>query len=79
MKMLTMPEMTGRVFVSADCMTMVYGLDPLMAQRAEYFTEGRPGVQEPRPFYDLGKDGEEAVMRFVDAVAEDAREDFDRG
>lgn len=77
--MLTREEMTARVIVSANSMTMIYGLDPVMAERAEHFQEGRPGVQEARPFYDLGDDGMDAEMNYIDAVAEQAREEFDRG
>jgi hypothetical protein len=78
-QMLDLEEVRGKVTIIRDAVAMEYGLGPEMEARAEFFQEGRPGVQESRPFYDLGRDGQRNVEAYVDEVAEDGRKAFEGG
>lgn len=76
--MLDKGEIAGQSHVLDDEVVMRYGLGEDTRDKAEWFQEGRPGIQAERPFYELGDDGERAIDAYIDEVAEQARKDFER-
>lgn len=82
--MLDKGEIQGDTEIEKDSASMEYGLGEWERQKAEWFQEGgdegnkRP-TQAERPFYDLGDDGMERLMDYIDEVAEQAREEFEGG
>ncbi len=68
-EMMDPEQVRGRTVVTDHAASMTAGLDGETAQKVAWFQEGA-GSGKPRPFYDLGKDGEGAV----DTVCLEARE-----
>lgn len=62
-RMVSLVEVAGERDVSPDEATMEYGTSEESRTVAGYFTEGRPGIQEPRPFYEMTEDDRDAVLR----------------
>lgn len=56
-EMMDPEQVRGRVVVTASTASMTAGLDAETQQKDEWFQDGR----RPRPFYDLGKEGQAAV------------------
>jgi hypothetical protein len=65
-EMMDPEQVRGRTIVSDHAASMTAGLDDETIRKVAWFQEGA----RPRPFYDLGKDGETAV----DAVCLESRE-----
>lgn len=74
--MLDGGEIQGETEVESDSVSMEYGLGEHERDKAEWFQEGKDH-QVARPFYDLGDDGMERLMDYIDEVAEQAREEFE--
>jgi hypothetical protein len=75
--MLAFAELRGEVAVTEAGISMQYGREEFLRARAEYFQEGRAGVQARRDFYALGADGERAVDGFVEDLGEAALRRFE--
>lgn len=65
-EMMDPEQVRGRTVVTDNAASMSAGLDDETIQKVAWFQEG----PKPRPFYDLGKDGEAAV----DTVCLESRE-----
>lgn len=61
-RMVSLVEVMGEQDVRPTEATMTYGTSEESRKVAEHFTDGRPGVQEPRPFYAMTPDDEAAVI-----------------
>lgn len=76
-EMLSLDELAGELDADPGRMTMAYGTSTSARAKARIFTEGnprgeiqtrhgpRPHPQPPRPFYELGADGAEAVLEVI--------------
>ena len=67
-KLLEVEQIRGQVHLTENSAIMVAGADEETKQKAEWAAEGAPN-RRPRPFYELGADGEKAVdVLFVETV-----------
>lgn len=73
--MLAIKELEGLVAISPKQVTMIYGDNEEDRQKAEWFTEGKEGVQAPRPFYELSKEDEKNLdILFTEAADQGIRD-----
>lgn len=65
-RMLSLPEIEGESIVDHDLAVMQFGASDESRAIAEYFTDGRPVVQAARPFYEMSREDEDAIVRQVE-------------
>lgn len=64
-QMMSMEQVMGEQEVTPRSAAMTYGTGPEARAKAASFTEGHPPYQEPRPFYDLGRTGEQSLDDYI--------------
>lgn len=61
-RMVSLVELQGEKTIAPDSATMTFGTSEESREIAGYFTKGRPGTQDPRPFYEMTEEDQAAVM-----------------
>lgn len=65
-KMLDLDQISGERVVTDKVASMTYGRTADQRAKAEWFQDPSNPNQAPREFYDVGKDGEKLVDRYID-------------